>query len=524
MSTVSGTPHSTSAIIELIEPFSESTDPRLRGNAVFALAALVSSSDATIARQAEEQLVQAVTSEPGNAGADWRRRFTQRALAAVGRLLPEARSRIAKQANETLRNAREPSQRASIATFLIAASTSGGPLPSIGWLKLIWLSILAGRPGFWQSVWAATWRISLVTSVFALAISLLPNELQPNSNEISSRVIDIVGIATVFLSLLAFFSVTGRSVPSSRVQLIDVAISGASLLLLAGIGVNFLVIIGLNNNNPKFLSSPFLLARANPVVLFQACGIGLLVGAAVRGMRWAATSFAIEPEGLEYLLRPTVAFCVTSCSCIAVAYLWLDASIAGAAWILLAPAAAVASWLDLWLEGRGPQPLSMRRRSNQQVAVLPVVAIVSAFIMIVSVYRNVSTVSFTPWLKQPGSMTAEAKTLVGRPVSFNTEKDAQYNISFRASELTGLALVVQREDGGVISTLENQDPSAITSQLSKGRYVACVKNATTARSGCRTFQVSATVEVAAFLVGGQLAVGGTSNKEQIVTILLSSSP
>jgi hypothetical protein len=81
-----------SAIFELIAPFSESADARLRGNAVLALAALVVGKDKDLGQRAMTEIVRVMSAEPGGAGAlDWQRRFVARSLDAFARLQPAER-------------------------------------------------------------------------------------------------------------------------------------------------------------------------------------------------------------------------------------------------------------------------------------------------------------------------------------------------------------------------------------------------------------------------------------------------
>src|SRR5690242_17505877 len=89
-----------SVLTSVILPFVESSDVRLRSNAMHALAALVTKSDQNLAKQAEKQLLRALMLDFGSVGAERQRQFWQSAFDALGRIPEETRIRIANEADK----------------------------------------------------------------------------------------------------------------------------------------------------------------------------------------------------------------------------------------------------------------------------------------------------------------------------------------------------------------------------------------------------------------------------------------
>ena len=162
---------SASAIFDLIAPFSESADARLRGNAVQALAALVGSRDESLYRQAMDEMARVMSAEPGGSGAlDWQRRFVGRCLDALDRLQPAERQLVGQQIFATSLSARERERRAAIARLSLAAMEHDRRFWTVSWISWVRLVRLAARPGFWITVWAALWRTAVVSLILMIAL------------------------------------------------------------------------------------------------------------------------------------------------------------------------------------------------------------------------------------------------------------------------------------------------------------------------------------------------------------------
>jgi hypothetical protein len=501
------------AIIDVILPFAESSDARLRGNAMHALAALVCKSEQIVAKQAEEQLLETITSDLGSTGTEGQRRFMQRALDALGRLPNDVRLRLAGRANERLRNSTEPSERARIAGFLVAGSAAGRSLPPLSWMQMVRLTFEAGRPSVGKTIWAASARVVIAALIFGFALNGLPG-LQLSGGNLVGRLIDIAIITAIGLSILACLSLAGRTEPSRQARQIDIAISAVVFLVLAGLGTALMLKTGASSDGPIFHTSFAALSRVPPVAIIQSCLIGFVLGAAVRFLRWAAEFYVIEPEGFKTVVRPAAAACVATLACGVSAKAGMDATAAGALWIILAPVASVAASLDVWLERQIPQSLSPPQKRSYLPQTLPTLVILSVIALGKMFYDNVNkaiptsdvlartAVSFPVDPLQTGSTTVE--TSLGVPVRFTIEQRGRYGLITEAPGDTVLRIISQKT--AFRREVDDPDPPKYIGTLGPDTYYACVvpfPSGTLCGRLSAGFDQLNLIESAALLIGGR---------------------
>jgi hypothetical protein len=355
-----------SAIFGLIAPFGESTDARLRGNAVQALAAVVGGPDKSLRQQAMDEIVRVVTAEPSGSGArDWQRRFSARCLDALARWQPAERQSVGQQIMAASSSSREPERRAAIARLSLAAMAHDRRLWTAGWIRWLRLARLAARSGFWITLWAVLWRTAVVCAIFTLAEAFLP-WVNNRSDEFGGgvgRYILIALVTAATLTISALLSIFGKIRPPLGISIADTAISAATFVLL------IIIVTALQWLTPEL--TPELFSAWDVLAL---CVLGFVLGALVRAVRWVALEVAIEPNGAAVAVRPLAAFAVTTVFCIVAGKLGMPMRIAAEGWMVLAPATMIAAWLDVWLEDREQHPLSEGRNRTDTRWAIPVLA------------------------------------------------------------------------------------------------------------------------------------------------------
>jgi hypothetical protein len=344
------------AVFALLDAFAEAADAKLRGNAVYALAALVESPRASISERAREQLVALIGMESGGTGPEWTRRFASRAIDAL-RSLPDqeferCRGLILTQCSE----GPSAAQRGEYARFSLVLDEFVPPARPHSWLQSQRLLWHAGRPGFWWSVWGGAWRCVIVgLMLMVVAILLVPDIT-------STEVMAHLTLATGASSLLAVTVIGGRFRQGLQAKTVDVLICAVFFALLAALAT--------------FWSDDVI---AGHEVWLNAL-LGLLVGALLRSRKWLAgrsnSSMLLAPwEPLVYFCAATLLFEIA-------AFAGRNAQALAAAWITLAPTAATLGWLDGWLLRMVKPPMVPpgARTENPWKSVAPAVLLVGAAI------------------------------------------------------------------------------------------------------------------------------------------------
>jgi len=481
MTTAEASEASGSAVFELIAPFSESADARLRGNAVQALAALVGGQDKSLRQQAMDEIVRVMSAEPGGSGAlDWQRRFAARCLDALARLQPAERQLVGRQILTTLSSTRERERRAAIARLSLAAMEHGRRFWTAGWMQWLRLARLAARSGFWITFWAVLWRTAVVWTIFGLGVFAVAaaGSLVPAKKSFDDLPYDVFGnavVTTVILTILALLSVPG----SIRLPLgICIADTAFSAIMLGLVTIDVIDELDWSTSIGPSVSL-FLL--------------GFVLGGAIRALRWAAIAIEIEPNGTAAGFRPLAALGVTTLVCIAVAWLGMDMRAAASGWMVLTPVTMTAAWLDVWLENSDPHPFSRGRARADGRWAIPVLAGSTILLSAVLINNNLKTVrAWDPVQAEPvqlpgGSDSGGRSTVIPgfgvRPLIGLADADAggtyQIIVNTNPSERITLFLVKESSDHKfeVVTKQSGDelDPPTITRKLDKGTpYFICV--------------------------------------------------
>lgn len=459
-----------SVAFELIEPFAEAPDPRLRGNAVYALAALVNVRKGSLGERAKNEIVRIVTAEPaGGGGMDWQRRFVARALDALHHLPEPDQKWVGDRVLDLFAITRGQTQRAAIARFMLSALERAQGLWKVSWLRYMRLARLAGRPNFGRCLWSAAWRCALVwLSVAALLANLARGF--PEKNPYMFELFLSIGV----LSLLTRFSLSGRLRAPLRIRLADIAVWGGFFAALAAAGSVIILWHETELSVEELRTFPRLI---------EAAGLGFVVGVLVRGLRWVAVSAELAPADTAEILRPLGALFAATGICIGSTYLGVDYDIATAAWLVLAPTSAVGASLDLWLEKQEPQPLITTEARNDHQWALPASAALLGLVAGFAIWMNWTTgnldlaaagtqgtVRLPEVLGQEGSKTLPVR--LGRSVPFIVTKERQYNFTGKYGDQDTVLVI---NEGTGKKTAEEDDPPTFVGVLKPGEYEAQVR-------------------------------------------------
>jgi hypothetical protein len=518
-----------SVLTSVILPFVESSDARLRSNAMHALAALVTKSDQNLANQAEKQLLRALMLDFGSAGAEWQRRFWQSAFDALGRIPEEARIRIANEADKNLINTRDPAERARIAGLLIALRAAGC-LPAAGWSKMLRLTFDAGRAGLLRTVWAVIWRMAVATLLFGCAIFGLSPVSQVSGENIASRLFDVWILGSLCLIILMYFSLSGKAIEFRRLWSFDIIMSAIIFSILAGVGRLLLDNTGARDGWPLFEKAFALLDGRSLIAAIEGCLLGFLIGGAIRSMRWIVDVYVIEAAETKSVSRAMLAVLVTTLACWGAAVMGMDPHSAGAAWVVLVPTSAAASLLDVWLERQPPQSLLLKQKKYYvSGTVQSAIIIAAAALALITYFRDGNRVSGPSFDQVAISFPADSiqngkkslETGFGVPAQFEITGTDTYQIQITAEAPGDPVLRIFNKKLGdrLVAEVSQPVPKYL---LGEGQYYACVvKFKSTSRTICDQFSI---IDIAALLIGHNatpLESNATENKARDVTITLS---
>lgn len=451
----------TAPVFELIAAFGESTDPRLRGNAVYALAALLKREDGAFGHRARSELLRILFGPP-EGGETGQRVFVERALDALKALDVADRRSLRDALREQQHGNRDPAQSKWIARLQLTGSE-----PAVdcfepgGWWRYLRLTWAAGRPSFWANMWAATWRTTVVWSPLLAGLMFF---------EVPSEAAILWPWTALCMGLLASISLAGRIAPPNRVRWADTAVCAALFGLLA---------IGAEAVLPEMLGHP----SAGTLV-----PLAVATSALVRWLRWLSVSTSIEPSGLPPLLRPASAFLSVSLACALWAQLGGEGRHAMAAWLLLAPAGSVAAWLDIYLDRHGTGAQLPRLRTRREW-LLPSIASAAAGLVLLVAANQVRVAGGEHGaVSLPGGLSASGAVVISTRLNALTPIDVQedgfYAITgggrARANSLSierdGMdhVLVVFDHRQESLDSADSPEPPTLKRALTKGRYFVCI--------------------------------------------------
>jgi hypothetical protein len=467
------------AVLDLIGPFVESTDARIRGNAVQALAVLATGTDTRLAGRAEEQLIRALTAGPASIDPEWQRRFRTRALDALRELGPEQRDRVLKKVMRAASGARttDRNQQAAVSTLLLEAISSD-LFRLINWFQLKRLTRPIGAPRFWTVLWAVAWRYALAIAVFPVVAALAPPEFGMDWTAAFDPFTDAFILSALLIFALSLFSFAGRPKLPLVYRVADTVASGLVFGILCIVGTSWLL------DPPESFDWHWIQDASRRLGDFSAgsllalSALGFVVGASIRLIKWL-------PEGKildAYRLRPIAVLLITTALCIAASRLGLDARTISAAWLIIAPAAMILAALDVWLERRGPDLYAAKRTPSWHWIPLAAAAIV-LFISAAS-WRSVSsalpskmsmsalTITLPEDLRE-GKFEAEGPAFTH--VSLTVNQDERYTIYASPSPPKDITLMVKGSNYD--KKIDNDGPEQVeehTDQLGAGKYSVCV--------------------------------------------------
>jgi len=348
MSTKTSAASTDDTALDLIEPFVDSNDPYLRGNAVQALAILAGTPDSGLASRAEELLAQALASGPASADPQWQRRFRARALDALRELGPAQREGVLKSVMRSHRRSTDRLQQTAVGILLLEAIGSK-LFSSTNWYGLNRLMASVGALNFWTVAWAVAWRAGLLFLALITLISMLPADILVDADREINQ-LSAFGVSALYppLVILTLVSCVGRPNLPVRYHVMEMAASGLALALICTVGTFVLLrsVSDLADVGEAF----DLLGKASSGQLLRLGILGFVVGAGVRLIRWMPKGEGLAASRLRQMWAVLVA---TVASMIA-AWLGLSATNSGAAWIAMVLAAALVATLDIWLERKGP--------------------------------------------------------------------------------------------------------------------------------------------------------------------------
>jgi hypothetical protein len=451
--------------LDVVRPFAESSDARLRGNAVVALTALVDESRTDLTDEATAELVRILCAEPGGVGLDWQRRFAGISINAIGDLDAKRSGLIGSRMLEQVRDSREPAQQMAVARLILTACDHGRRLWPISWRQFRRCANLAGRPGFWQCVWAAFWRLSIAWIVIAVGSEMIDEAvLQAEFEDLTDKAASAATLTAFGLAFVMRLSIPGNLRPPRHVYVRDIVFNAVLFGLFAPFGAL------------AVLPSDHLVWSDDSQLLLSLLGLFVLaavIAAAVRCMRWVSALTVLEPDGTSHFVRPATALGIATAACVAAAYVGMAADIAAAAFLGIVPAAVTLSLLDIWLEEKGPRTLLPAPARKERRWVLPVLAAVSiigtygfAGINLFGPSAEGSLVAVTAVTISPDGEPVPARARLGETIKVHVIKDGDFTIALSD---TGAAASVRITDSRRVSV----EPHAETWHLAAGNYSAC---------------------------------------------------
>lgn len=455
-------------VLDLIRPFTEHDDARLRGNAVIALTALIDGGGAELRSPARDELVEVLCADPGGRDLEWQRRFTAVSIDAIRQLKPEDSEAIRAKVLQNLAGSREPAQQAAIARLVLAACDQGRRLWPANWMQFRRYAGLAGRLTYLQCAWAAVWRSAIAFAAVLFGASTIEMLTDGRiSDDVWSQCFGLGFASTFFLAIIMKLSIPGRLRPTPNVYLVDIALNAIVFGLFSVIGLAAL---------RELSEEKFELAGPGMFVILL---LGMAIGAVVRWLRWVNARSAIEPDGASHMIRPAAVLGLSAWACILLANLWPAPDIVAAAFLVIVPTASVLAALDVWLEEKGPRTQLPLESRNERRWLLPLVAAASVITAATFLTLNlkpqyvISQAKLSPVVapQTSGDGTIRVPLPVGTEIGMRVEKDGLYAIN-AVSDRQGLRVWPQVRRGTEDSNLmPSQYEETII--LFEGDYRAC---------------------------------------------------
>lgn len=464
---------SSMTIFELVRPFAEADDPKLRGNAVHAYAALLESPEENVRRQARDELLALVSQENGSESeAAAMRHFAPRALDAFVNLPPAelhlCESDLLKRAKD---GGTEPAQRRAAVRFCLTLRERHPAAWDMRWWEVQQLLWSGGRPGLASAVWAAAWRVVLACLLAYVGIltyaDLTPLDADPLW---TASLLVLLGSGALSIGL-----VSGRFLYPLNVHVVDAAICGAIF------GATSAAATYVDDGDP----SP-----AGPIVAFV---LGFLMGAVLRGRRWAWNHFRGSANAPYFSVVGALSLLgVATLLCLGATGLGAPSGSVGRTWLILLPMLLVGSSLDDWLAFKGPAPLLSRTgrlssRTAQAIALTQASIAVGAaciwWITVVGTSLPRSVVATLPSANLPESLDSSGSLVVPLRIGQSFQFKVSEEMPLKIQAIPGVPS--QRLKLVISAPMEVEDPPPILAQqpgeslkedwiLPKGAYSACI--------------------------------------------------
>ncbi|UAK24307.1 hypothetical protein [Sphingomonas nostoxanthinifaciens] len=358
MTDLAAEPDGYGRVFGLIDRLVQSSDPRLRGNAVHALAALTTARDAGTGAAAQERLIELLVSEDmPSADTRWRETLQASILDAL-RQIPEDRRQAV--AEETLARLRQRDVKHHSTVFAALMEAHASHLVGHG---------VSGRLSSWQ--WRAygigviglilrcIWRYLLLAIPMVVAVGMVLG-----SDKAGLLLAMLLFVITPVFALIAGpasrLGILGHPpLPQAR-YLRDTLIGGATIALFT-LAATCLI---------AWLWTPTL--KVGPWSAALGLIGGFAAGALSRALRWPPFPPARPGRIEDQLGRVVGAVAIATLICAFFALLGFAAP-AACVWIPLAPACGASAWLDLWLEDRPPEyPAAFKNVLPRAVLLLPI--------------------------------------------------------------------------------------------------------------------------------------------------------
>lgn len=451
-------------VFDLIRPFTEHDDARLRGNAVVALTALVDGGAPDLKDAALEELVQVLCAEHGGRDLDWRR-FMAICIDAIGMLKPADRESIRVKVLRNLAGSDEPAQKATIARLVLAACDEGRRLWPASWAQFRRYATLAGRFTFWQFAWAVAWRAAIAFFAVWVAATLMEAATDGSISEgVAGQSFALWIASTIAFTIVVKLSIPGRVRPPSNVYALDT--------VLVTIPFGLLMVAG------ALIVSAAPTSAENWSAIVAIVVFGMVVGALVRWMRWINARSAIEPDGAGNVVRPASAMGLSAWACILLAHAGVPVEIAATAFLVIVPTSSLMAALDAWLEDKGPRTQLPRDPRTERRWLLPAVAGVSVVAAVAFLTMNLQSAQVVEGPASKAVVVApqadkapavDIPLAVGSQVSLRVDKDGLFSIK-AVSDQSGLEVWPSVRDASDSPVHSQYDETIV---LKQGEYKVC---------------------------------------------------
>jgi hypothetical protein len=418
-------------VLDLVKSFSGSGDLRLRANGIQALAMMAAGREQELAAMAEPELIDAIASAPLSSDVETMNRFRDRVVAALRELGPDRIKRILERLSEKHIATKDRARRTSLGWLLIRAIGSGMPLQT-SWFGLRRLVRSTGAVSILRVLGLCLVAVALAACVvFGL---LAATGLEFAEKDDASA---LLLIGWLLVSILIYLTPIGRLELPTGVRAVEVAIWAIVFAILS------LGAAGLSMRS-EFEATPL----AAIVVM------GGLVGACIRLYCWESQA--------DWPWDTLGAIAIATIGCMAVGYLINESKLAGASWMALAPAGAIAAALSHWMETKGPDVRPKSRRSTLVARFLILIA--GAVILFVGGKHALASIGrFSTWPVPAESLEShpfDRDSTTPRTIELSLKADGSYVIEVRPKD--------DQIDVCFVVTKEGQNSGTTVNERAKG--------------------------------------------------------